>query len=145
MPWMMKRRLFLQLNRNGCIPYAAANGAQSQQAYPGYREHSAKEIPGRKLIAAEKKKVLRVPHRRSHTANVGGDGLKHDGPDQQPLLMDELKNEQSKGDKGDQGNVVGDQHGSKEGEQHHRYQDGPCMLASDEEPIGHAIKQPAGF
>ena len=82
-----------------------------------------------KAVAAVEIQVLGVAHRGEHAAQIGGHRLQAHHPGQQPALAAGGQHQHRKGHKGDEGHVVGDQHGGEKAE-HHQHQAQPLAAAA---------------
>ena len=94
---------------------AHCHGGQGEQ---DMGEEGEEEVLGGQGEPGAQKQVLRVAHRGGHAAKVGGHSLEHHHGNYPLLTAGKLQNEQGEGDKGDEGHIIGDEHGGEEGEEH---------------------------
>ena len=95
-------------------------GGQGQQAHRRIGQQGGEEVPGRQVEVPAQEQVLGIAHGSGHAAQVGGRGLQdHRGQDS-PALPGQLQDLEGEGDEGDQGHVVGDEHGGEKGQQHQK-------------------------
>ena len=91
----------------------AAQTDQQQRQRPDRKGRREKGGEGEVVIRIEIE-ILRVAHGREHAAQVGRDGLQNDDADQRVAPLGHAEHDDGEGHEGQQGDVVGDEHGRKE-------------------------------
>ena len=88
------------------------------------------------------KEVLGVAHRGQHAAQIGGDGLQHDNGDHLFPEVRPLQQQDGEGDEGDEGHIVGDEHGGKEAQHDQGGGKLPHFSGPGQKEVCHAVKNP---
>lgn len=107
--------------------------AHAQQRKAGRRkgQHGAEKIGGGQGKTIVEKKILRIANRRGHAAEIGRDGLQYDDVRSIGGSIGHVQNQDGKGDEGEQGYIIGDEHGTEKRQQHqHERQKTQCLFTA---------------
>ena len=122
---------FLILSRQGDPPGRGeqAQHHQHHKACQRGRHGESEEFARGKAVTAVQIQILGVAHRGEHAAQIGRHRLQTHHPGQQPALPAGGQHQHREGHEGDEGHIVGDQHGGEEAE-HHQHKAQPLAAAA---------------
>ena len=84
------------------------------------RQHHGKERPGGDAVIAEEVEILRIAEGGDHSAEVGGAVLENEQQRGVLFLPCDGEDEPAQREKGQQGGIVGQEHGAEHGDDHQR-------------------------
>ena len=104
------------------------------------RQHHGKERPGGDAVIAEEVEILRIAEGGDHSAEVGGAVLENEQQRGVLFLPCDGEDEPAQRKKGQQGSIVGQEHGAEHGDDHQRRAYAPDGGKGVHHPLGKSGK-----
>ena len=138
---------FLHLQAEGLRVFGNANQQNDCQDPAGYdiRQHGNEKLDKAEVVIRIDEKVLGIADRGKGAADIGCNRLEDNGEENRFCLLAQRKNDNGQRNKGDECDIVGYEHGGKEGDTHQNQADLTrimCKSQEDRRKLGKQVHFP---